>query len=110
VGAFANPAPFAAQQWYLEQDRAWNYWSTKPTLASVKVAVIDSGIDSGNRAFDGKIAVGRSFVGGKWNRDESGHGTFVAGLIAAEPADGEGISGIAFNAKLLVAKVVGPDG
>jgi hypothetical protein len=38
-----------------------------------------------------------------------GHGTFVAGLIAAR-LDTEGIAGMAFPAKLLVAKVVRSDG
>jgi hypothetical protein len=76
----------------------------------VKVAVIDSGIDYGHPEFAGRIAGGRSFVAGSWRQDTDGHGTFVAGLIAADPSSGQGIAGIAFNAKLLIAKVVRPDG
>ena len=37
--------------------------------------------------------------------DTCGHGTFVAGEIAANPSNGLGIAGLAFNARLLVAKV-----
>ena len=110
AAAFTNGASDAAQQWYLDQDQAWNYWPTQPVLAPVKVAVIDSGIDAGDPAFAGRIAAGRSFVGGTWSQDTNGHGTFVAGEIAATPVDGQGISGLAFNAKLFVAKVVEPDG
>lgn len=107
--AFGNTEPLAAQQWYLTQDRAWSYWPEEPTLATVKVAVIDSGIDYGHPEFAGRILAGRSFVGGTWKRDTDGHGTFVAGLIAADPSNGQGIAGLAFNAKLLIAKVVPPD-
>ena len=42
--------------------------------------------------------------------DRIGHGTFVAGVIAAAAGNGQGIAGIAFPAELVVAKVVGPDG
>jgi subtilisin family serine protease len=108
--AFANPEPLAPQQWYLEQDRAWTFWPQQPSLKPVKVAVIDSGIDYGHPEFAGRIVAGKSFVGGSWQHDTDGHGTFVAGLIAADPANGVGIAGIAFNAQLLIAKVVAPDG
>src|SRR5205814_10717523 len=76
--AFSNTEPLAAEQWYLTQDQAWSYWTTQPTLATVKVAVIDSGIDYGHPEFAGRILAGRSFVGGSWKRDTDGHGTFVA--------------------------------
>jgi len=108
--AFPNNASLASDQWYLAMDRAWDYWPQPPQLKEVKVAVIDSGIDYGHPEFAGRIAAGRSFVSGTtWKRDTDGHGTFVAGLIAANPAGGEGIAGLAFNAKLLIAKVVPPD-
>jgi subtilisin family serine protease len=108
--AFVNTEPLASQQWYLDQDRAWNYWPQLPTLQPVRVAVIDSGIDYGHPEFAGRIAAGRSFVGGSWREDTDGHGTFVAGVIAADPTNGQGIAGLAFNAQLLIAKVVSPDG
>jgi subtilisin family serine protease len=76
----------------------------------VNVAVIDSGIDGTHPEFIGRIAAARSFVGGSPYQDEQGHGTFVAGEIAASPFNGLGIAGLAFNAHLLVAKVVEPDG
>ena len=74
----------------------------------MRVAVIDSGIDGGHPEFAGRIAAARSFVGGSARRDRHGHGTFIAGLIAASLNNGEGISGMAFPAQLLVAKVVRP--
>jgi subtilisin family serine protease len=109
--AFANTEPLAGDQWYLDQDMAWSYWSDLPALAPVKVAVIDSGLDYGHPEFAGRIAAGRSFIAGSsWKHDTDGHGTFVAGVIAADPTNGQGIAGLAFNARLLIAKVVSPDG
>jgi subtilisin family serine protease len=108
--AFDNLEPLAAKQWYLDQDNAWTYWPDQPVLAPVNVAVIDSGIDGTHPEFTGRIAAAKSFVGGSPYQDEQGHGTFVAGEIAASPFNGLGIAGLAFNAHLLVAKVVEPDG
>jgi subtilisin family serine protease len=108
--AFDNLEPLAAKQWYLGQDNAWTFWPDQPDLAPVTVAVIDSGIDGTHPEFTGRIAAAKSFVGGSPYQDEQGHGTFVAGEIAASPFNGVGIAGLAFNAHLLIAKVVEPDG
>ncbi len=111
AAAFDNTEPFAAQQWYLTKDQAWDFWPTPPTtLAPIKVAVIDSGIDGGHPDLQGRVVAARSFVGGSPYRDEDGHGTFVAGEIAANPFNGVGIAGMAFNARLIIGKVVEPDG
>ena len=110
AAAFDSTEPLAAKQWYLTADSAWTYWQQEPQLAPVPVAVIDSGIDGSNPDLKGRVIAARSFVGGSPFTDEQGHGTFVAGEIAANPANGEGIAGMAFNARLIVAKVVTDDG
>jgi Subtilase family len=110
AAAFSPTDPLAANQWYLEADHAFDAWPTPPTdLAPVKVGVIDSGIDPTLPDFAGRIAAAQSFVGGSPYDDTQGHGTFVAGEIAAN-LDGEGIVGMAYSAQLLIAKVVTPDG
>ena len=109
--AFAPNDPLASKQWYLAQDKAFDAWPELPTLpgAGVKVAIVDSGIDGGHPEFAGRIALAKSFVGGSALTDQQGHGTFVAGEIAAATDNGQGIAGIAFPAKLLIAKVVRGD-
>jgi len=112
AAAFAPLDPLSSRQWYLTQDRAFDYWTAPEdaTLVPVKVAVIDSGIDGRHPDLAAKVVAARSFVGGSPYRDRQGHGTFVAGVIAASLDNGEGIAGIAFNAQLVVAKVVKQNG
>ena len=108
--AFVPDDPLLAKQWYLGAIHAFDYWpDVQPDLAPVRVAVVDSGIDADHPEFQGRIAASQSFVGGGIT-DKHGHGTFVAGVIAAAADNGEGIAGIAFPAELLIAKVVRSDG
>ncbi len=109
---FSPNDPLAQRQWYIEKDRAFdafNSFSVLPQLLTVRVAVIDSGVDQTHPELKGRIAEARSFVGGSAN-DVQGHGTFVAGEIAALTDNGLGIAGLAPPARLLVAKVVRDDG
>jgi len=108
--AFVPEDPLAARlQWHLPVNRAFDYWQTPPLLPPVRVAVIDSGVDRTHPEFEGKIVGGKSFVGGSPYVDRQGHGTFVAGVIAAVIGNSEGVAGMAPSAQLLVAKVVQPD-
>jgi subtilisin family serine protease len=108
--AFAPTDPFFVRQWYVQAVRGFDAWALRPTLPGMRVAVIDSGIDASHPEFKGRIAGYKSFVGGSALKDTQGHGTFVAGLIAARIDNQEGIAGLAFPAQLLVAKVVRYDG
>jgi subtilisin family serine protease len=107
--AFAPNDTLAPRQWYLQQDRAFDFWPEAPLLPSVKVAVVDSGIDLTHPELAPRVVAARTFVGGSI-ADVQGHGTFVAGEIAAATNNAEGIAGMAFPAQLLVAKVVRNDG
>jgi hypothetical protein len=110
ASGFAPTDPLAPKQWYLGQIHAFDFWpDAPPALAPVRVAVVDSGLDLDHPEFAGKVALAQSFVGGDVT-DHQGHGTFVAGIIAAAAGNGQGISGIGLSAQLLVAKVVRADG
>ena len=97
--SFAPKDPLAPRQWYLGYTKAFEAWPEPPSLAAVRVAIVDSGIDADHPEFAGRIAGAQTFVGGSARVDEHGHGTFVAGVIAANLND-QGIAGIAFPAQL----------
>jgi hypothetical protein len=79
----------------------------------VSVAVIDTGIDLTHPDLDGAIlGASTNIVTGQHADvqdadDTTGHGTAVAGIIAAEKNDA-GIHGVAFNSKLLAISAVDP--
>ncbi len=109
AAAFTPSDPLYAQQWYLAQVHAFDAWPTPPALAPVRVAIVDSGVDCSLPDFQGRIVAKRSFVGDDPCQDTEGHGTVVAGEIAAN-LDATGIVGLAYSAQLIVAKVVRADG
>ncbi len=108
--SFTPNDPLAFRQWYLNRIHAFDAWTQVPSMLSVRVAVIDSGIDAEHPELKDQIVGGHTFVDSSWQRDVNGHGTFVAGEIAAALNNAQGIAGIGFSAELLVAKVVHSDG
>lgn len=73
---------------------------------SVRVAVIDTGVDRANPQLSGAIDVGagKDLVdpkGGDGTTDTVGHGTKVAGLIAARPQEGTGFVGLAPDSTII---------
>lgn len=113
----------------IKAEAAWQFG----TGAGVTVAVVDTGVDYGHADLDaniwrntGEIAGngidddlngfvddvhGYDFVNGDGDPfDDEGHGTHVAGTIAAERDNGIGIVGIAPNAKIMPVKVLSASG
>lgn len=79
----------------------------------VIVAVVDSGIDSTNPHLAGAVVGGINLVGDGERpdglSDVSGHGTAIAGQIAARPVTGSGVVGLAPDAELLSVRVFRSD-
>lgn len=71
-------------------------WTPPPAGATRPVvAVLDTGVDARDPGLAGVVLPGRSFVPGSPDpgRDDDGHGTHVAGLIAAIAGNGFGSGG-----------------
>ncbi|WP_128567075.1 S8 family peptidase [Methanocella paludicola] len=78
--------------------------------SGVKVAVVDTGIDYTHPDLAGKVIGGCSFVRyTKSYKDDNGHGTHVAGTIAAVN-NNIGVVGVAPGASLLAVKVLDRSG
>jgi len=82
----------------------------------IKVAIIDSGIDYTHSDLDGNYAGGYDFVeDDHYPMDVCGHGTHVAGIVAAEDDDDDdndgvvGVVGVAPEAHIYALRVLGDD-
>ena len=79
--------------------------NTVATGNGVKVAVVDTGIDFNHQEFDTMTARGTDFAStGNAFYDGDGHGSHVAGIIAAEK-DGLGMRGVAYDSTLYSYKI-----
>ena len=81
------------------------------TGQDVKVAVVDTGIDSSHEEFSGRAILGVNFGGSSagYGVDLHGHGTHVASIIGAN-RDTVGMRGIAYDAALYDYKVANDSG
>ena len=88
--------PLYSSQWALKNINAPDAWTAAGTLEKpVVVAVIDSGVMTTHPDLTGRISSGAAnFVDSSGNGDGFGHGTFVAGIIAADTGNGVGIAGV----------------
>ncbi len=76
--------------------------------AGVKVAILDTGIDTDHPDLESAIILSKDFTG-DGIEDNNGHGTHCAGIVGAR-LNGVGFVGVAPQAELLIAKVLGNDG
>lgn len=75
------------------------------------VAVLDTGVDNTHEDLDdGRVQGGFSVIGGSATDDPNGHGTFVAGITAAETNNMVDVAGAAPAATILPVKVLDQHG
>jgi type VII secretion-associated serine protease mycosin len=100
--------PGFGDQWALEQVGALCAWERTTGSADVTVAVVDSGVDMGHPDLVGRLRDdGADFVDGDDDpSDENGHGTNVAGIIAATLDNAEGVTGLAPGVRILPVRVM----
>ena len=99
------------KQWNLRRvaaDAAWALSTGKPDFV---VAVLDSGVDAGHPDLSANLVAGYDFVNQDADPDDDyGHGTHVAGIIAAELNNSQGIAGVAPQVKIMPLKVLNQSG
>lgn len=99
----------------IDAPEAWD--KARGTMQSgepVKVAVLDSGIAQNHPDLSSKIIANANFVtiapGNDSYDDRRGHGTAVAGIIAATTNNSSGVAGVCPDCQLLNGKVMKDDG
>lgn len=98
--------------WGVRQLQAPEVWETGEKGSGIVVAILDTGIDRQHPDLKDQIIDGRNFTDEGTHKDfddGNGHGTHVAGTIAAAE-NGGGVVGVAPEAKLLIGRVLGSDG
>jgi subtilisin family serine protease len=112
--AFALGTPndeFWPQEWSEETTDAPRAWDLTTGSPSVAVAVVDTGVDPTQPDLAGRVLPGFNFVDSDTNAsDDNGHGTAVAGVIAAQGNDHIGTAGYCWQCRILPVKVLGSDG
>jgi subtilisin family serine protease len=98
--------------WAINAGQAWEFTKGSPR---VLVAVLDTGVDTRHPQLAGKVVQGPNECAHdrpdcSSDFDANGHGTFVAGLIAATTNDGIGIAGLGWATRVLDIKVLGESG
>lgn len=104
-----------SRQWALQSIQAPWAWEITRGNTGVIVGVLDSGVDLTHPDLAAHVLpIGCNLVAdsqcgtdgrGTPPQDEDGHGTSVAGIVAAVSDNREGIAGIAWNASILPVKI-----
>jgi subtilisin family serine protease len=112
--AYAAGVPddeFWPQEWSPEITHAPQAWDLTTGSPSVAVAVVDTGVDATQPDLQGRVLPGYDFVNGDTDaNDDNGHGTAVAGVVAAAGNNGIGVAGYCWQCRILPVKVLGSDG
>jgi len=112
--------PRVSDQWHLENTgqsggianadidafAAWDATSG----GSVAVAILDTGIDTSHPDLSGKIAKSVNFTSSPSAEDVHGHGTHVAGIVAATTGNGVGVAGVCSSCTIFNVKVLADNG
>jgi subtilisin family serine protease len=99
--------------WGIDRVQAPQVWAEGYDGSGILVCIIDSGLYTGHEDLQGvNILGGYPDAGGEmqWNRDYFGHGTHVAGTIAAMDNDFGVVGATPGTVSLYIVKVFGDDG
>lgn len=124
-GPACSPASngVCSRQWAWAKVQAYDAWHWVRGSGTVRVAVVDTGIDVGDpNYFWGPDLTGhedlvscqsiiiKSFISGESGNDDNGHGTHVAGTIGACTNNAVGVAGANWAVQLTGVKVLYYDG
>src|SRR3990170_1352443 len=107
--------PSLSTQWGMFKVQAANSsgpsaWDITTGSASVKTAILDTGIDQDHPDLSAKIVANQNFTTSPTVDDLYGHGTHVGGIAAAVTNNSVGVAGLCYNSSLMNVKVLDDTG
>ena len=116
VGHVANVSPIVTNdtyfdnQWALTKIQAPDAWQITSGSQDILIAVLDTGIDPQHEDLADKVVANVNFTDSPTTADLNGHGTHIAGIIAASANNSLGIAGVSPNCRLVNVKVANDKG
>ncbi len=106
LGSTPNDPSFTSQ-WHLARIASPAAWDVTTGSSAVTVAVIDTGVDGTHPDLKANVVPGWNFVSGSADTtDRIGHGTAVAGTVAAAGNNGIGVAGVSWHSRIMPLVVV----
>jgi subtilisin family serine protease len=103
--------PLWGDSWSLGKVHALGAWSLTTGASETIVAVLDTGVDLTHPDLQGAFVAGYDTVNEDADpTDDHGHGTMVAGVIAARANNGIGVVGACWRCSVMPVKVIGANG
>jgi thermitase len=103
--------PEFAGEWHLAKIGAPQAWSVTTGSPGIIVAIADTGVDSTHPDLVSKMVAGWNVTNNNSDtRDVYGHGTMVAGTVAAASNNGIGVASIAWNCWIMPVRISQADG
>lgn len=103
--------PLLRNQQYLKQIRAEQAWDVATSNESVVIAIVDTGVDLDHPDLKDNLVPGVNLIQPDAPpQDDNGHGTSVAGVIAAIADNDSGTAGLLWKTKIMPIKALESDG
>jgi subtilisin family serine protease len=110
AATWTPPDPLWPYQWEQRQVRARRAWNVERGTYRTVVAVVDTGVQLSHPDLARRLVDGHDFVNhDRWPSDDNGHGTSVAGIIAAN-ANSIGVAGMCARCKVMPVKALDANG
>jgi subtilisin family serine protease len=106
--------PYSSTEWEdVDLPDAWAFVSSNPANSTVRIALIDSGVDLDHPELKDVLIQGHDFINDDTEpEDDAGHGSKVAGIIGAKGKNSVKACGVAWNSsiELMPLKFMKKDG
>lgn len=106
----ASNDDYSGRQWAIPKIMAPQAWEVTSGEPNIVIAVLDTGIDKEQKDLADKVIAEVNFTDSPTTEDVYGHGTHIAGVIAAWAERGAGVTGLAPDCRLMNVKVADDQG